>query len=793
MSELVLYRKYRPKSFEEVVGQEHVISAITNAIKMGRTAHAYLFSGPRGVGKTTVARLIAKALNCANLSKISEGNFDDKLNIRRSLGEGGLPIPCNSCGFCESFNSGRALDLIEIDAASNRGVDEVRELREGVRFVPTQGKYKTYIIDECLTEDHLITLADGRVKPIAELKNGDSVASVDINTGFILSKKISNWFSRVTKELVYIRTPQGMLKCTPAHRLWVVRRGKFELIEAQEVQLSDFIPSPLSIPHSANNVFTPDQLALLALIQCDGHISKDTNVIQLEVSKDVEYFVETFKKGIRAWGYEGSLSITKTARETTLIRYYSRSLKERFMELGCPSGKKGALINIPDVVFKAPLESIVSYIDTCFCCEGDAVSNDSKNMYKLNFSSTSVIFAKKLQFLLKKFGIAASISKIQRKKIEHHVIYRLGISGYDLRLFQKNIGLTLKRKAESLEGQLVQKEKQDSIPIQLPVMASRRELGLTHSLLNAHHIYLDRTQGLMRDTVREFISVSNSTRFNVFLQFRYEKVLSIEIKEEVATVYDFTVDDTHTFIANGLYSSNCHQLTKDAFSALLKTLEEPPAHAVFVLATTELDKVPATIVSRTQHFDFRRPNIGQITNRLTQIAKKEGVKLVDDGAHLIALAAEGSMRDGESILGQIMAVEDKEITRREVENILGLPRRESAKKMFELVAKKDASGALALVQELHDTGYDLTYFSKLLMHYFRNALFLKTDPELKKFVVEEMLPDELECLTANLSLFSSVDLSRGVNTIFQNMQTFKKSPIPQLPLEITIIELIQTH
>lgn len=360
MSELVLYRKYRPKSFDEVVGQEHVVGAITNAIKMGRVAHAYLFSGPRGVGKTTVARLIAKALNCEGKEK-----------------------PCNSCRFCTDFNAGRALDLIEIDAASNRGIDEMRELREGVRFVPMQGKYKVYVIDEC------------------------------------------------------------------------------------------------------------------------------------------------------------------------------------------------------------------------------------------------------------------------------------------------------------------------------------------------------------------------------------------------------------------------HQLTKEAFNALLKTLEEPPAHAVFILATTELDKVPATIISRTQRYDFRRPGVAQIADRLGHIARKEEITLADDAARLVAFAAEGSMRDAESILGQIMAVEDKEITRQKIENIFGLPRREAAKKMFALVAQKNAPQALALVQELHDAGYDLQYFSKLLMQYFRSAFFLKTDIALKKFITDDMLPDEYECIEIHLAAFTSQDLSRGIDVIFQNMQQFKKTPIPQLPLELTVIELMQ--
>lgn len=356
---LVLYRKYRPKHFDEIVGQEHVTGALVNAIRMGKIAHAYLFSGPRGVGKTTIARLIAKSVNCIGTKK-----------------------PCNSCDLCEDFNQGRAVDLIEIDAASNRGIDEVRELRDGVRFVPVRGKYKTYVIDEC------------------------------------------------------------------------------------------------------------------------------------------------------------------------------------------------------------------------------------------------------------------------------------------------------------------------------------------------------------------------------------------------------------------------HMLTREAFNALLKTLEEPPPHAIFVLATTELEKVPATIVSRTQHYDFRRPSVSQIVGKILHIAKKEGIDLAEDAAHLVACAAEGSLRDAESILGQIAAVENKKITRAAVEDILGLPRREAAKKMFSLIASGDTSGALLLIQEIADSGHDLFWFSKILLQYFRSALFLKTDPVLKKFVAEELLPDEIECLAVHLPSLSSQFLSSGMQTIMDNLPLFKRTPVPELPLELTVLELI---
>lgn len=126
---LVLYRKYRPQTFAEIIGQEHIVQTLTNAISIGMISHAYLFAGPKGSGKTTIARLLAKAVNCQNRKN---NEFE----------------PCNKCPSCLEIMEGRSLDLIEIDAASHRGIDEVRELREEIKFVPTKSKYKIFIIDE---------------------------------------------------------------------------------------------------------------------------------------------------------------------------------------------------------------------------------------------------------------------------------------------------------------------------------------------------------------------------------------------------------------------------------------------------------------------------------------------------------------------------------------------------------------------------------------------------------------------------------------------------------------------
>lgn len=153
MSYLVFARKWRPQVFEDVVAQEHITTTLKNAILQDRVAHAYLFSGPRGVGKTTTARIFAKALNCQNSDKPT-------------------PEPCNKCESCMEITEGRSLDVIEIDGASNRGIDEIRQLRENVKFSPSKGRYKVYIIDEVhqITADGFNALLKTLEEPPAHVK-----------------------------------------------------------------------------------------------------------------------------------------------------------------------------------------------------------------------------------------------------------------------------------------------------------------------------------------------------------------------------------------------------------------------------------------------------------------------------------------------------------------------------------------------------------------------------------------------------------------------------------------------
>ncbi len=367
MANLVLYRKYRPQNFSEIIGQEHVVKTITNALSSNMVSHAYIFSGPRGSGKTTIARLLAKAVNCHNRK---DGDFE----------------PCDTCSSCKEIKEGRSLDLIEIDAASHRGIDEIRELREGIRFSPNKEKYKIFVIDEC------------------------------------------------------------------------------------------------------------------------------------------------------------------------------------------------------------------------------------------------------------------------------------------------------------------------------------------------------------------------------------------------------------------------HQLTKEAVNALLKTLEEPPSHAVFVLATTEIHKMIPTIISRCQRFDFRKLTLPEIVKRLEIISKKEKAKIEKPALELIALNSAGAVRDAESLLDQVLTFGgtfNREIKAEDIKDLLGLADTAMIAEFVDLLANKNGGEAVSFLEKTFETGYDPQEFAKGLVSYLRQAMLLKMNPAAQNPMILGLTKEEQEKIKSQVNSLSQKEIQRAVNLFMEAENKMKYSSIPELPLEVALVDFIQ--
>jgi DNA polymerase III subunit gamma/tau len=215
-----LYRRYRPQTFAAIVGQEHVTRTLRNAIASGQVSHAYLLSGSRGIGKTTIARLIAKAVNC---TKAKDGE------------------PCDKCENCVAIREGRFLDLIEIDAASNRGIDEMRDLREKVRFSPSQGQYKVYVIDEAhqLTSEAFNALLKTLEEPpphaifvLATTEAGKIPGTIVSRTQRFDLRRIP--YAGMVKQLAAI-CEQEKLKCEPAALEAIARHAQGSLRDAESI------------------------------------------------------------------------------------------------------------------------------------------------------------------------------------------------------------------------------------------------------------------------------------------------------------------------------------------------------------------------------------------------------------------------------------------------------------------------------------------------------------------------------------------------------------------------------
>jgi DNA polymerase-3 subunit gamma/tau len=275
MSYTVFALKWRPQDFESIIGQDHIVGTLKNAIAKDRLAHAYLFAGPRGVGKTSTARILAKSLNCK---------------------EGPTLKPCQKCSACLEINQGRSLDVIEIDGASNRGIDEIRALRENVKFSPTNGKYKVYIIDEVhqITPDGFNALLKTLEEPPAFVKFIFATTHPQKVLPTIISRCQRMDFRRIT----VIEIISALEKIILEEKIKVDKEVLFAIAKSSDGSLRD-AESILDqlVSFSKGNVSLKDAISVLGMVEQEVLFSLTDKIVRKDPAGALKLFNEIIDDG----------------------------------------------------------------------------------------------------------------------------------------------------------------------------------------------------------------------------------------------------------------------------------------------------------------------------------------------------------------------------------------------------------------------------------------------------------------------------------------------------------------
>ncbi len=785
-----LHHKYRPQTFADLVGQMAIATTLTNALDQERIAPAYLFTGPRGTGKTSSARILAKSLNCLQSQKPT-------------------PQPCGVCEVCRAIASGSALDVIEIDAASNTGVDNIRELIEKAQFAPVQCRYKVYVVDECLVGDSLVLTDQGLIRIDDPSLANCKVLSYNEARAEWEWKQIVRWLDQGKKPILEIQTTHRKIKCTENHLI----RTDLGWIPAKNVNARTKILSP--VPAAAARLSSNTEPTGAIGDLSEGISSKE---------------IPTGKESITWSQYWNRLSLFAHYVPAAVGKCWkflnSCNVKVRALAAFNPTGngiRTGANmgfgnLELPNLSLKpvfchqiysdssmAPSwETVPSVIQTSTVDFPDWLGlmaqskkhgwHPKRNGWQ-NYDQNSAIhlivgtesnpsavtplvipnlqmFSKLLSQVekVKRFPGSGSGRLLKRDWLGGTwTMARLASHLKEVRRFSFILKDTLPRKINSwLTG--------------LQAWGIQPRQNLLSELKPAGNTLTSRWEPMLPDNGYQTSSSMLFPKWSTSL----EQVKSVR-HAGVESVYDIEVADNHNFVANGLLVHNCHMLSSSAFNALLKTLEEPPDRVIFVLATTDPQRVLPTIISRCQRFDFRRIPLPDMVQHLGAIARQEAIDISPDALNLVGQIAQGGLRDAESLLDQLSLLSGQ-ITIERVWDLAGAVPEQDLYKLVQAIATDSPEAVLDQARYLMERGREPLIVLQNLASFYRDLLIAKTAP--KRNDLAALTPATWQQLCAFVEAIEISTLLAGQQHLRTCELQVKNTTQPRLWLEVALMGLL---